>query len=58
MRERRAFGLRRNREPLTPDKLMSILNKTEGGESAKRTYKHLTGMNPPPEEDEIVEDET
>ena len=55
MKEKREFRLRENHKPLTPDKLMSILNQTEGGERAKQMYKYLTGMNPPPEEGEIVQ---
>jgi hypothetical protein len=56
MKEKRAFRLRGNHKPLTPDTLMNILNQTEGGERAKQTYKYLTGMNPPPEEGEIVQE--
>ena len=57
MKEKRVFRLRENHEPLTPDTLMNILNQTEGGERAKQTYKYLTGMNPPPEEGEIVQED-
>jgi hypothetical protein len=54
MKEKRDFSLRRKTRPLTPEKLMDILDKTEGGERAREAYKRLTGMNPPPEVDEIV----
>lgn len=57
MKERRDFSLRRKAKPLTPEKLMSILDHTEGGKRAKETYKKLTGLNPPPEKDEIVTEE-
>lgn len=32
MKEHRDFNLRRKARPLTPEKLMNILNQTEGGE--------------------------
>ena len=54
MREHRDFSLRRRARPLTPEKLMQILDRTEGGKRAKETYKKLTGLNPPPEKDEVV----
>lgn len=54
MKEHRDFSLRRKTRSLTPEKLMDILDKTAGGEMAKETYKKLTGLNPPPEKDEIV----
>lgn len=54
MKEKRDFSLRRRARPLTPEKLMDILDKTEGGERAREAYKRLTGLNPPPEADEIV----
>lgn len=57
MKEHRDFRLRREGKPLTPEHLMRILNKTEGGERAKQAYKRLTGMNPPPEKDEVVIEE-
>ena len=50
-------SLRRKSRPLTPEKLMSILDRTEGGKRAKETYKKLTGLNPPPEKDEVVIEE-
>ena len=50
----RDYNLRRNTRPLTPEKLMDILNNTEGGERAKQVYKRLTGLNPPPDDGEIV----
>ena len=53
----RDLSLRRKTKPLTPEKLMSILDKTEGGERAKQAYKRLTGLNPPPEDGEIVMEE-
>lgn len=57
MREHRDFSLRRKARPLTPEKLMSILDRTEGGKRAKETYKKLTGLNPPSEKDEVVIEE-
>lgn len=56
-KEHRDFALRRRTKPLTSEKLMHILNQTEGGERAKQAYKRLTGLNPPPEEGEIVMEE-
>ena len=50
MREKRDFSLRRKEKPITPQKLMDILGKTEGGERAKEVYKNLTGEEPPEEE--------
>lgn len=47
MREPKDWKKRRQHEPLTPEKLMRILNQTEGGERAKETYKNLTGEEPP-----------
>lgn len=57
MKEHRDFSLRRKSRPLTPEKLMSILDQTEGGERARQAYKRLTGLNPPPEDGEIVIEE-
>ena len=57
MKEKRDFSLKRKTKPLTPEKLMRILDQTEGGERAKQVYKRLTGLNPPPEEGEIVYEE-
>lgn len=54
MKEHRDFNLRRKVRPLTPEKLMDILNQTEGGERAGQVYKRLTGLNPPAEDGEIV----
>lgn len=56
-KEHRDFSLKRRTRPLTPEKLMHILNQTEGGERAKQAYKRLTGLNPPPEDGEIVMEE-
>lgn len=56
-KERRDFALKRRTKPLTPEKLMHILNQTEGGDRAKQVYKHLTGLNPLPEDGEIVTEE-
>lgn len=56
MREIRDWRKRKTK-PLTPEILMRILNQTEGGERAKKTYKNLTGLNPPPEDGEIVMEE-
>ena len=54
MKEKRDFTLKRPiRKPLTPEKLMEILNQTEGGERAKEAYRNLTGKEPP--EDEVRE---
>lgn len=53
----RDLSLRRKSKPLTPETLMRILNQTEGGERAKEAYKELTGLNPPPEDGEIVIEE-
>ena len=53
----RDFSLKRKTRPLTPETLMRILDKTEGGERARQAYKLLTGLNPPPGADEIVIDE-
>jgi len=47
------FTLERRHRPLSPEKLMNILNQTEGGERAKEVYKNLTGEEPP--EDEVSE---
>lgn len=57
MKEHRDFSLRRKSKPLTPEKLMDILDRTEGGKRAKETYKKLTGLNPPPKKDEVVIEE-
>ena len=56
MREKRDFRLRREGKPLTPERLMRILNQTEGGERAIKAYKELTGLNPPPGDNEIVQE--
>ena len=56
MREIRDWRKRKSK-PLTPETLMRILNQTEGGERAKEAYKELTGLNPPPEDGEIVMEE-
>ena len=56
-KEHRDFALKRRAKPLTQEKLMHILNQTEGGERAKQVYKRLTGLNPPPEDEEIVMEE-
>ena len=51
MKEKRDFTLKRPiRKPLTPEKLMEILNQTEGGERAKEAYRKLTGEEPPVDE--------
>ena len=48
MKEKRDFILKRPiGKPLTPEKLMNILNQTEGGERAKEAYRNLTGKEPP-----------
>ena len=47
MREKRDFSLCRKAKPITPQKLIDILNKTEGGERAKEVYKNITGEEPP-----------
>ena len=57
MREKRDFSLRRNAKPITPEKLMRILNQTEGGERAKDAYRNLTGEEPPEEMEETNERE-
>ena len=49
MREQKDWKRRRH-EPLTPEKLMNILNQTEGGERARETYRKLTGEEPPESE--------
>ena len=52
MKQKRDFALKRPiGKPLTPEKLMHILNQTEGGERAKEVYRNLTGKEPP--EDEV-----
>ena len=56
MREIRDWRKRKSK-PLTPETLMRILNQTEGGERAKEAYKKLTGLNPPPEDGEIIQDD-
>ena len=53
MKEKRDFTLERRDRPLTPEKLMNILNQTQGGERAKDVYRNLTGEEPP--EDEVKE---
>ena len=57
MREHRDFSLRRKSKPLTPEKLMDILDRTEGGKRAKETYKKLTGLNPPEDAIDVEEGE-
>lgn len=44
---------KRNQNRLTPEKLMDILDKTEGGERAKEAYRNLTGMEPPEVKDDV-----
>lgn len=59
MKEHRDFSLRRRERSLTPEKLMYILNQTEGGERAKEAYRKLTGCEPPEGKEKIeAEDET
>ena len=53
MKEKRDFTLERRDRPLTPEKLMNILNQTQGGERAKEVYRNLTGEEPP--DDEVTE---
>ena len=53
MKEKRDFTLKRPNKPLTPQKLMNILNQTEGSERAREAYRNLTGEEPP--EDEVKE---
>ena len=51
MKEKRDFAMERPKDrPLTPEKLMQILNQTEGGERAKEAYRNLTGEEPPEED--------
>ena len=50
MKEKRDFILKRRDKPLTPEKLMHILNQTEGGERAREAYRNLTGEEPPRDE--------
>ena len=57
MKEHRDFTLRRKTRPLTPEKLMSILDQTEGGERARQAYKRLTGLNPPEDAIDVGEGE-
>ena len=57
MKEHRDFTLRRRTRPLTPEKLMSILNQTEGGEKARQAYKRLTRLNPPEDAIDVGEGE-
>ena len=52
MKEKRDFTLERRDRPLTPEKLMNILNQTQGGERAKEVYRNLTGEEPPEETEE------
>lgn len=47
MKEKHDFSLRRKVKPITPQQLIDILDKTEGGERAKEVYKNLTGEEPP-----------
>ena len=54
MKQKRDLSLKRPLgKPLTPEKLMKILNQTEGGERATEAYRHLTGEDTP--EDEVSE---
>ena len=54
MKQKHDFSLKRSiRRPLTPEKLMNILNQTEGGERAREAYRNLIGKEPP--EDEVTE---
>lgn len=47
MREKCNFKLERPvGKPLTPEKLMKILEETEGGERARDAYRRLTGEDP------------
>ena len=47
MREPLKWNCGRNHKPLTPERLMRILDKTEGGERAREVYRRLTGEEPP-----------
>ena len=44
---------KRCQNKLTPEKLMEILDKTEGGERAKEAYRNLTGLEPPEAKDDV-----
>lgn len=44
---------KRNQNRLTQEKLMEILDKTEGGERAREAYRNLTGMEPPEVKDDV-----
>lgn len=57
MREKRDFKLRRKGKDLSPDRLMKILRQVDVRERADETYKRLTGLNPPPEDGEIIVEE-
>lgn len=50
MKKKRDFSLKRPNKQLTPEKLMKILNQTEGGERAREAYRNLTGEEPPEDE--------
>ena len=56
-KEHRDFSLRRRTKPLTPEKLMSILDQTEGGKRARQAYKQLTGLSPPEDAIDVEEGE-
>lgn len=53
MREIKDWRKRSIHNKLTPEKLMEILNETEGGERAKEAYRNLTGMEPPEAKDDV-----
>lgn len=53
MKEIKDWRKRNNHNKLTPEKLMEILDKTEGGERAKEAYHNLTGMEPPEAKDDV-----
>ena len=57
MREKHDFELRRKGRHLSPDRLIKILRQTDMRERADETYKNLTGLNPPPEDGEIIVEE-
>lgn len=42
----------RKAKPLTPDTLLRILDRTQGGDLARQVYKQLTGLNPSSEKKE------
>ena len=53
MREIKDWRKRSNHNKLTPEKLMEILDKTEGGERAREAYRDLTGLEPPEVKDDV-----